>query len=106
MTIEYIRYRIPPDDRSGFLAAYREAAEILRGAPQCLGYELSSCVEEEGVYILRILWSSVSEHIEGFRKSPAFGGFLRAVRPFIDRIEEMRHYEATDLRWLRPGSSD
>jgi hypothetical protein len=28
-----------------------------------------------------------------FRKSAEFGAFLTAVRPFVNDIEEMRHYD-------------
>jgi hypothetical protein len=30
---------------------------------------------------------------EGFRGGPEFRNFIAAVRPYVDMIEEMRHYE-------------
>jgi truncated hemoglobin YjbI len=33
--------------------------------------------------------------LEGFRKSRDFSGFFAAVKPFVDDIEEMRHYALT-----------
>jgi hypothetical protein len=38
-------------------------------------------------------WDSADGHLRGFRGSPQFAGFFAAVRPYVDRIEEMRHYE-------------
>jgi hypothetical protein len=32
-------------------------------------------------------------HLRGFRGSSEFRSFFSAVRPYVDRIEEMRHYE-------------
>jgi hypothetical protein len=34
-------------------------------------------------------------HLQGFRTSPEFASFFAAVKPFVDRIEEMRHYDVT-----------
>ena len=47
--------------------------------------------------LLRIQWTSVDGHINGFRKSPQFASFFAAVRPFFAAIEEMKHYEATRI---------
>lgn len=97
MIVEYVRYRIATEDAERFLDAYRAAAQALDQSPHCLGYELSRCHEEPERFVLRIRWRSIAEHLEGFRRSQAFGPFLSAVRPFIDRIEEMQHYTPTDV---------
>src|ERR671919_602255 len=77
MITEYVRYRLTD------------------AAPQCLAYELSRGIEEPDRYVLRIEWTSVAEHEEGFRSGPEFGRFLAAVRPYMGQIEEMKHYDAT-----------
>ncbi|MEU8241151.1 group II truncated hemoglobin [Actinoplanes missouriensis] len=94
MTVEYIRYRIT-SDAAAFEAAYARAAVFLARAPQCAGYELSRCADEPGVYILRITWTSADDHLKGFRGGPDFPGFLAEIRPYIENIDEMRHYEPT-----------
>ncbi|GII88304.1 hypothetical protein Ssi03_62940 [Sphaerisporangium siamense] len=96
MIVEYIRYRVPDGDE--FEASYRRAAAHLARAPQCVDYELSRCVEEPGSYILRITWTSAQDHLEGFRRSALFQDFFAEIRPYVDRIEEMRHYERTPVR--------
>jgi hemoglobin len=101
MILEYVRYRIPAEFDEEFRAAYARAAASLQASPHCLSYELARCHEEPSCYVLRIQWTSLEDHLQGFRRSPEFGPFLREVRPFIERIEEMRHYEPTDLGWSR-----
>lgn len=103
MIVEYVRYRIGPEAASEFRAAYARAAESLRASSECLGFELTVCVEAPEAYTLRILWSSLEGHLEGFRKSVEFTSFLREIGPFRDRIEEMRHYERTEVCWERLG---
>ncbi|WP_110945524.1 antibiotic biosynthesis monooxygenase [Streptomyces avicenniae] len=96
MIVEYIRYRIPEQDRrTAFEQAYATAAAQLDLAPQCLAYELSHGVEEPERYVLRIEWTSVADHEQGFRGGPYFPPFLAAVRGWIGDIEEMKHYAHT-----------
>jgi quinol monooxygenase YgiN len=97
MIVEYTRYRIPQDRREAFLKAYEQAASYLSASPHCLAYELSHCVEDRDRYTLRIEWHSAEEHLEGFRKEPGFQGFFHLVQPFLSNIEEMHHYELTDI---------
>jgi hemoglobin len=98
MTVEYIRYRIPAQDREAFEAAYRRAAVPLASAKQCRDYELTRCEEEPESYILRITWTSTREHLEGFRTSEAFATFFAEIRPYVSAIEEMRHYEPVGIQ--------
>lgn len=104
MVIEYIRYRIAEEQTAEFERAYARAAESLRASPVCLGFELSRCVEEPASYILRIHWTSVDEHLQGFRKSAQFPPFLQEIRTYVPNIEEMRHYVATGLAWSRANT--
>jgi quinol monooxygenase YgiN len=97
MVVEYIRYRIPHERQARFEAAYGEAAVSLDASEHCLAYELSHGVEEPERYILRIEWGSLEGHEQGFRRSPEFQPFFAAVRPFVDEIEEMRHYNVTSI---------
>jgi quinol monooxygenase YgiN len=97
MVVEYIRYRIPHERQEQFEAAYGKAAASLDASEHCLAYELSHGVEESERYILRIEWDSLDGHEQGFRRSPEFQSFFAAVRPFIDEIEEMRHYNVTSI---------
>ena len=95
MIIEYIRYKIKAETHSDFVSAYEAAAQSLRASEYCHAYELSRCEEEPERYILRIEWSSTKDHLQGFRKSKEFQSFLPHIKPFIENIEEMQHYQKT-----------
>jgi quinol monooxygenase YgiN len=83
------------------VAAYTEAGRHLAAAPECLGYELTQCAEDANSFILRIHWTSVDAHMNGFRRGPHFPPFLTAIQPFIPEIAEMRHYRPTGTEWVR-----
>ena len=98
MIVEYVRYKIDEPRREEFEAAYLRAAGPLAASSHCLGYELTRCVEAPELYILRIHWDSLEGHMQGFRKSQEFRAFLKEIRPYVDDIEEMQHYEQTGMR--------
>ncbi|MCG5219460.1 antibiotic biosynthesis monooxygenase family protein [Streptosporangium sp. KLBMP 9127] len=91
MIVEYIRYEVA--ENAEFEAAYRRAVVPLEKSPQCLDYELSRCVDESDHYILRIIWTSAKDHLEGFRHSEHFMEFFAEIKPYVSNIQEMRHYE-------------
>ncbi|MDQ3412721.1 MAG: antibiotic biosynthesis monooxygenase [Chloroflexota bacterium] len=95
MIVEYIRYAIPADRQAAFEAANGEAQTALAASPYCQRWELSRCTEEPASYILRIEWDSLAGHLQGFRRSPEFRAFFAAIGPYVDDIQEMRHYTLT-----------
>ncbi|MDF2698201.1 MAG: antibiotic biosynthesis monooxygenase [Labilithrix sp.] len=76
---------------------YEEARNALDASSHCLSYELARCAEEPSSFVLRIEWDSAEGHLQGFRRSPLFPPFFAAVKPFIESIREMRHYEVTSI---------
>ncbi len=105
MVLEYIRYRIAEDRRQQFEEAYRRAQAVLHESPHCLSYELAHGVEDPESYVLRIEWDSLDGHERGFRGGPQFAEFLAAIRQFVPAIQEMRHYQRTDVSSAPGGVS-
>lgn len=100
-SVEIIRYVISADQRASFEKAYENAAAILQASPYCLGYEIIHGTDEHANYIVRIHWTSVEDHLNGFRKSREFASFFNLVKPFYSAIQEMKHYEMTAVAWSR-----
>jgi quinol monooxygenase YgiN len=96
MVVEYIRYRIDEERRDEFVVAYRKAVEALDDSPYCLGYEMAQCEEEPDRFVLRIRWTSTDDHLQKFRPSEQFRRFFPPIRPFVDAIEEMQHYQVIE----------
>jgi quinol monooxygenase YgiN len=93
--VEYIRYSIDDGRAEDFEEAYRRAGEALQASDHCERYEVSRCSEDPTQYVVRIEWDSEEGHLSGFRQSPEFRIFFEDVKPFVNDIEEMRHYEVT-----------
>jgi len=95
MVVEYIRYSIDDARTDAFEQGYQRAAEALDASEHCERYEVSRCSEDPSQHVVRIEWDSEQGHLAGFRKSPEFHSFFEAVAPFVNDIEEMRHYRVT-----------
>jgi quinol monooxygenase YgiN len=95
MIVEYIRYSIDEGRAEAFAEAYRSAGEALEASEHCERYEVSRCNEDPTQHVVRIEWDSKEGHLSGFRQSPEFQRFFEDVKPFVDDIEEMRHYQVT-----------
>jgi quinol monooxygenase YgiN len=95
VAVEYIRYRIPKEDADAFVDAYRAAVVPLDASEYCLGYDLTQCAEEPELFILRIRWTSIDDHLQKFRPSEEFRQFFSHIGPFVGQIEEMQHYNVT-----------
>jgi|SRR5262245_10600480 len=95
MVVEYIRYNVEGSRADAFADAYRRAADALEASEHCERYEVSRCSEDPTQHVVRIEWDSEQGHMSGFRQSAQFRDFFEAVRPFVNDIEEMRHYEVT-----------
>ena len=105
MVIEYIRYKIADSKQEQFLSDYRLASESLMRSPHCLAYELTRCGEEPDRFVLRLEWDSYEGHLQGFRNSPEFLDFFSHVRLYLTDVEEMHHYEMTDVVGSKEGAS-
>jgi truncated hemoglobin YjbI/quinol monooxygenase YgiN len=100
--VEYIRYLIERERAEAFGQAYAAAAVVLQRDPRCLSYEIVQGVEEPSHFVVRIEWSSLDDHLEGFRRDPAFNEFFALVGPYVNDIQELQHYQVRTSSPLLP----
>lgn len=96
-SVEIIRYNIAQEKQNIFEKAYTNAGKYLEASPFCLGYNIIRGKEEPNHYIVIIYWTSMEDHLNGFRRSADFTPFFNLVKPFFNDIEEMKHYEPTSI---------
>lgn len=92
MIVEYLRYTIDDARQKKFISDYAQAAPALQSSPYCEGYEFCQCVEDPSQFIIRIQWTSADDHLKRFRGSDEFKAFFPHIKPYLDDIDEMRHY--------------
>ena len=98
MTVEYLRYTVDASRQGAFVDAYVASADALMASPWCRSFELCRCDEDPATYVVRIEWTSAEDHLQRFRRSEAFRSFFARVGPYVDDIDEMRHYTSLERR--------
>jgi len=94
MIVEYLRYTIDDARQAQFIADYKNASTPLQESPHCEAYEFCQCVEDPSQFIIRIQWTSAEDHLQKFRGGKEFKAFFPHIKPYLDDIDEMRHYVA------------
>lgn len=92
MITEYLRYTVAGAEQEAFGRDYAAAAAALRRSPFAKSFELCQCLDDPADFILRIEWTSVEDHLDGFRNSPEFAEFFGHIRKYLGQMREMRHY--------------
>jgi quinol monooxygenase YgiN len=93
MIVEYLRYTIDTARQQDFIADYAAGSKELMASEHALSFDMCQCVEDPSQFILRIEWSSAEDHLKKFRGSPEFRAFFAHIKPYLEDINEMRHYE-------------
>ncbi|MCA1607639.1 MAG: antibiotic biosynthesis monooxygenase [Acidobacteria bacterium] len=75
----------------------REVSQYLAASPHCRGYQVLRGIEDANRFIVIIEWDSIEGHEQGFTNSADFPQFITPLRPYLQYIEEMKHYEKTDI---------
>lgn len=79
-------------DPDGFLAAYREARDVLSSCPGCRSVRMTAGVESPNRFVLLVEWDSVEAHEENFRGSDRFTRWRAAIGPFFAEPPRVEHF--------------
>ncbi len=93
MIVEYLRYTVDAARQNQFISDYTAAEKPLLASPHAMSFDMCQCVEDPTQFILRIEWTSAEDHLQRFRGSDDFKKFFAHIKPYLDDIGEMRHYE-------------
>lgn len=94
MIYEYAHLRIAEGNRAAFESAAHDARKILLSAAGCRDAQISRSVDEPGLYLLKVGWDSIEDHLERFPHSEqgaALGvliGGLFAGEPVVTHFHE------------------
>lgn len=96
MILEQATLHVRSGREDDFVAAFGEAKAIIAAMPGFLGLTLSRCVERDGLFLLLVRWETLEHHTEGFRGSPQYQEWRRALHHFYDPFPEVLHFEDVD----------
>lgn len=96
MILEHALLSIRPGEEASFEAAFSLAKTMIAGASGFEGLTLSRCLERPGTYLLLVEWACLEDHTEGFRGSPVFQDWRRALHHFYQPMPLVEHFTPVD----------
>jgi heme-degrading monooxygenase HmoA len=93
VVLEQVIAQVTVGQEKGYEEAFAGVAGLITSSPGCLGLRFYRCVETPGRYVVLIEWERLEDHLERFRKSPAFEQYRGVVNDFMSVPPTVEHFE-------------
>jgi heme-degrading monooxygenase HmoA len=90
--LEHALLSVRPGEHEAFEQAFARARHIISAMPGFGGLTLSRCLERAGSYLLLVEWSTLEDHIVGFRGSPEYQQWRALLHSFYEPYPTVEHY--------------
>lgn len=92
--VEHALLRIDPHRHDAFAAAFAAAEHLLATSNGARSVELHRSIDDDGVYLLRVVWDRIEDHLVDFPASDAGRRFASEVGPFFVSEPIVAHFPA------------
>jgi quinol monooxygenase YgiN len=92
MIIEHAELNIAPERVDEFQGVLSDAARVVRQAAGFRWIEFHRSIETPSVFMIRIGWDTLSDHLDGFRGSRLFAQWRAVIAPYFDEPPRVEHY--------------
>ena len=93
MILEHVVLDVRPEQEDAFEEAFAVAKPLIMASPGWRWLQLQRCLENDSRYLLLVGWERLSDHLEGFRGSPAYEEWRRLLHHFYDPPPVVEHFE-------------
>lgn len=99
MIYEHARITVHDGAAERFEEAFRSTGRAaLAAAPGCRSVALHRSAETSGVYLLRVGWDSVDDHLTTFPTTPQAAELAAAIAGFFAGQPSAEHFEAEEIQ--------
>ncbi len=94
MVLESALLDVLPGREDEFLAAFTEARPLISVQRGFRSLELRRCLDagRTSRFLLQVGWETLTDHTEGFRRSPEYERWRALLHPFYAPFPEVEHY--------------
>jgi len=92
MIVEHAILNVKAGETEAFRRAMQEARPLIAASPGFHAIEVRPAAEEEGRYLLRVLWSDIAAHRDGFRKSERYERWRQLLHGFYDPMPLVEYF--------------
>ena len=92
MIIEHAILHVRPGAGADFEAAMREARPLIAASPGFVSIEVRPAAERADLYLLRVVWTDIAAHRDGFRTSDRYQDWRRLLHGFYEPMPVVEYY--------------
>jgi heme-degrading monooxygenase HmoA len=92
MIVEHALLHVRPDESAAFEAAMRAARPLITASPGFVSIEVRPAAERADRYLLRVVWTDIAAHRDGFRTSTRYQGWRRLLHGFYEPIPVVEYF--------------
>ena len=93
MITEHAVLSVIPGQENEFIETLDQAKAIIAASPGFVSLRVSRGLEAPSHFLLLVEWETLEAHIEGFRRSEAFGEWRALLHHFYDPAPVVEHFE-------------
>ena len=92
MIVEHAVLHVRSGQAEAFEAAMREAHPLIAASPGFHGIEVRRSAELPERYLLRVIWSDIAAHRDGFRKSERYERWRDLLHRFYEPMPTVEYF--------------
>jgi heme-degrading monooxygenase HmoA len=90
--VEHALLEVRPGQSEAFETAMRQARDLIATSPGFLSIDVRAAAETADRYLLRVEWTDIAAHREGFRKSKRYEEWRALLHRFYEPIPRVEYF--------------
>ena len=92
MVVEHAILIVKHGQSEAFEASMREARPLIAASPGFHAIEVRPSAEQAERYLLRVIWSDIAAHRDGFRKSDRYQRWRELLHGFYEPVPTVEYF--------------
>ncbi|QIK78698.1 antibiotic biosynthesis monooxygenase [Sphingomonas piscis] len=93
MIVEHAILEVKPGQAAAFEATMRKARSLIEVSPGFQGIEVRPSSDQPERYLLRVIWTDVAAHRDGFRTSDRYEEWRHLLHGFYEPMPTVEYFE-------------
>ena len=92
MIVEHALLSVKPGQGAAFESAMKQARPFIAASPGFQSIEVRPAADVTDRYLLRVVWTDIAAHRDGFRKSARYEEWRALLHHFYDPMPAIEYY--------------
>ncbi len=92
MIVEHALLQVRPGQGASFEVAMQEARPLIAASPGFVSIEVRPAAGRTDLYLLRVVWTDVAAHRDGFRGSDRYQDWRKLLHGFYEPMPVVEYF--------------